>query len=99
MGVVSDLTKTPCVRCGTPVTVYPPVDGEDCRATCGRCAHSPTAVIQQAVTERIAERKAGAITRQQARRSLRVELAARRTFGLAARHATKLSRTDEGLPE
>lgn len=88
------LASTPCIQCGTPVTVYPPEDGKDCRATCGRCARNATAVIEQAVTARLAERRAEVIAKRQARHGLRVELAARRTFGLAARHAAKLAETE-----
>lgn len=50
------LASTPCVQCGTAVTVYPPEDGNDCRATCGRCAHSPMAVISDQTNQALAAR-------------------------------------------
>jgi hypothetical protein len=93
-GAPLGLASTPCVQCGTPVTVYPPEDGEDCRAACGRCAHSPTAVVEHAVTARLGERKAAAVARKQARRIQRAQLAARRNAGLVKRHAAKLARSE-----
>lgn len=49
------------------------------------------------INARITARKAEATERAQARRALRVQLAGRRAFGLAARHAIKVART-EGDP-
>lgn len=46
------------------------------------------------ISARIAARKAEATERAQSRRALRVQLAGRRTLGLAARHAAKLARSE-----
>jgi hypothetical protein len=52
--------------------------------------------LSDAITRRLAERRVEVIAKQQARRAKRIQMAARRNLGLAARHATKLTRTDEG---
>jgi hypothetical protein len=50
--------------------------------------------IAAGIAQRIADRKAEAAVRKQARREQRAQLADRRNAGLAKRHAAKLARTE-----
>jgi hypothetical protein len=51
--------------------------------------------FDEQISASIAARKADAIAKRQARRTLRVQLAARRNLGLAARHDAKLAKLTE----
>lgn len=41
------LAITPCTDCGSPVTIYPPEDGDVGRWTCGKCAGTAIAVSRR----------------------------------------------------
>ncbi|GAA4098787.1 hypothetical protein [Actinomadura miaoliensis] len=51
--------------------------------------------VRQAVEERLAARLADAARRRDGRRRRLAELSERRRYGLAARHAAKLARTND----